>query len=223
MAHKVHPQAHRTQVIYTWDSKWYGDDQNYAEYSKQDIQIREYIRDEYNTANIDSISVERDPEKMTITILAGKPGFIIGRGGEQIDELRQHIEKQILGMDMRVKINVKEVRSPALSASIIADTMAQKIEGRVPFRRVMKKALDRIMNGGAEGAKVEVSGRLNGVDIARTEKLSKGSVPLITLRADIDYAFREAKTTYGTIGIKVWIHKGEVFGRKDKFSETANR
>ncbi|MFB6225736.1 MAG: 30S ribosomal protein S3 [Candidatus Paceibacteria bacterium] len=218
MAHNVHPEAYRKQVIYTWDSKWYSDD-NYSEFAKQDIQIRKYIRDEYEDSHIDAISIERDPESMDITILAAKPGFIIGRGGEEIENLRQHIETKILYQDLDVKINVREVRSPALSASVIAETLKKKIEGRVPTRRAMKKALDRITNAGAQGAKIEISGRLGGSEIARTEKLSEGKVPLITLRADIDYAFAEANTTYGTIGIKVWIYKGEVFGRKDKFDQ----
>lgn len=218
MAHNVHPEAYRKQVIYTWDSKWFSDD-NYSEFAKQDIQIRKHIRDEYEDSHIDAISVERDPESMDITILAAKPGFIIGRGGEEIENLRQHIETKILDQDLNVKINVREVRSPALSSSVIAETLKKKIEGRVPTRRAMKKALDRITNAGAQGAKIEISGRLGGSEIARTEKLSEGKVPLITLRADIDYAFAEAKTTYGTIGIKVWIYKGEVFGRKDKFDD----
>ncbi|MFB6181822.1 MAG: 30S ribosomal protein S3 [Candidatus Magasanikbacteria bacterium] len=218
MSHNVHPESYRKQVIYTWDSKWFNDD-NYDEFAKDDIRIRKHIRDEYEDSHIDSISIERDPESMDITILAAKPGFIIGRGGEEIDKLRKHIETKILNEDLDVKINVKEIRSPALSASVIAETLKKKIEGRVPTRRAMKKALDRITSAGAQGAKIEISGRLGGSEIARTEKLSEGKVPLITLRADIDYAFAEANTTYGTIGIKVWIYKGEVFGRKDKFEQ----
>lgn len=216
MAHKVHPQSFRTPTTFEWDSQWYSKD-NYAKYSKEDIQIRQHLDNEYEDAHIDSVRVERDPESMEITILAAKPGFIIGRGGEEIEKLRKHIERQILKMNLDVKINVKEVQSPARSAKVIAKTMAKKIEGRIPPRRVMKKALSRIMSGGAQGAKLEVSGRLGGSEIARTEKLSEGKVPLITLRADIDYAFAEANTSYGTIGIKVWIYKGEVFSRKDKF------
>jgi small subunit ribosomal protein S3 len=216
MAHKVHPQAHRTPTTFDWDSQWYSKD-NYAKFSREDIQIRKHLEEEYEDAHIDAVRVERDPESMEITILAAKPGFIIGRGGQEIDKLRKHIERQILKMELDVKINVKEIKSPARSAEVIAKTMAKKIEGRIPPRRVMKKALSRIMNGGAQGAKLEVSGRLGGSEIARTEKLSEGKVPLITLRADIDYAFTEANTSYGSIGIKVWIYKGEVFSRKDKF------
>jgi len=218
MSHNVHPESFRKQVIYTWDSKWFSGD-DYSEYAKEDIQIRKYIRDKYEDSHIDSISIERDPESMDITILAAKPGFIIGRGGEEIENLRHYIETKILDEDLDVKINVREIRSPAHSASVIAETLKKKIEGRVPTRRAMKKALDRIMSSGVQGAKIEIAGRLGGSEIARTEKLSEGKVPLTTLRADVDYAFAEAKTTYGTIGIKVWIYKGEVFGRKDKFDQ----
>lgn len=218
MGHKVHPTIHRTQVIYTWDSKWFGK-KHYAQFAEQDIAIREYIETTHKDAHIDSLSVERGPKQVTITIFAAKPGYIIGRGGEGLDKLRQHIEKKILKMKQRVKLNIQEVRSPALSAKVVATTVASDIERRIPFRRTMKQTLERVMLAGAKGVKVSLSGRLNGVDIARRETLSEGKVPLITLRSDVDYAHVEALTTYGKIGVKVWIYKGEVFGRKDKFSE----
>ncbi len=223
MGHKVHPKIHRTGIIYTWDSRWFAKKNNYAAYAEQDIQMREYINKKYRDAHIDSISVERGPKNVTITILAAKPGFIIGRGGQELDGIRKYIERKILKMALKVKINVQEVRSPALSATVVASTIASDLERRIPFRRSMKHTLDRVMKAGAQGVKVAVAGRLNGADIARTEKLSAGKVPLITLRGDVDYAFAEAHTTYGKIGIKVWIYKGEVFGRKDQFEQAADQ
>lgn len=217
MGHKVHPKIHRTQVIYTWDSRWFGK-KKYAKYSEQDIRIREFLMKKFKDAHIDAIGVERGPKNMTITIFAAKPGFIIGRGGQGLEDLRKHIEKKFLQMSLKVKLNIQEVRSPALSASVVAQIVASDIEKRMPFRRVMKQSIDKVMKAGAQGVKISMAGRLNGVDIARSEKLSAGKVPLITLRSDVDYAFSEADTTYGKIGVKVWIYRGEVFGRKDKFN-----
>lgn len=218
MGHKVHPTIHRTQVIYTWDSKWFGK-KNYAQFAEQDIAIRNYIETKHKDAHVDSISVERGPKNVTVTIFAAKPGYIIGRGGQGLDVIRQHIEKKILKMKQRVKLNVQEVRSPALSAKVVGTTIAGDLERRIPFRRIMKQTIERVMAGGAKGVKISLGGRLNGVDIARRETLSEGKVPLITLRSDVDYAHVEANTTYGVIGVKVWIYKGDVFGRKDKFAE----
>jgi len=217
MGHKVHPKIHRTQVIYTWDSRWFGK-KNYADFSEQDIRIREYLNKKFRDAHIDSISVERGPKNMTVTILAAKPGYIIGRGGKGLDEVRKHIERKFLKMQLKVKLNVRELRSPGLSARAVALSMASDIERRIRFRRVMKQSIERVMTAGAQGVKVQMAGRLNGAEIARTETLSKGKIPLITLRSDVDYAFVEARTIYGKIGIKVWIYKGEIFGRKDQFA-----
>lgn len=219
MGHKVHPKIYRTQVIYTWDSKWFGR-KNYSKLAEQDIKIREFLLKKFKDAHLDSISVERNAKNMTITIFAAKPGFIIGRGGKGLEDLRKQIERQFLQMSLRVKLNVKEVRSPALSAPIVAQTLAAEIERRIPFRRVMKQGRDRVMKAGAKGMRITMSGRLNGVEIARTEKLAAGTVPLITMRSDVDYALVEAQTIYGKIGVKVWICHGEVFGRKDKFTES---
>ena len=218
MGHKVHPKIHRTQVIYSWESKWFGK-KNYASFAQQDITIRDYLTKKFRDAHIDAISVERSPKNLTVTILAAKPGFIIGRGGEGLDTLRKHIERKFLQMKLKVKINVKEVRSPALSAMVVAQTIAQDLEKRMPFRRSMKQTISRVMKAGAQGVKVSVAGRLNGAEIARRETLSAGTVPLITMRSDVDFANVAASTTYGQIGIKVWICRGEVFGRKDKFAE----
>ena len=218
MGHKINPKIHRTQVIYTWDSRWFGK-KNYARYSQQDIRIREFLMKKFKDAHIDAIGVERGPKNMTIMIYAAKPGLIIGRGGQGLEALRKEIERNFLQMSLKVKLNILEVASPALSAAIIAQTLASDIEKRLPFRRTMKQARDRVMKAGAQGVKICLAGRLNGVDIARTEKIASGKVPLITLRSDVDYAFVEANTTYGKIGIKVWVYHGEVFGRKDKFSQ----
>ncbi len=219
MGHKVHPKIHRMQVIYTWDSKWFSK-KNYAAFAEQDIKIREFLTKKFKDANIDAISVERGAKDLTVTILAAKPGFIIGRGGKGIDDIRKDIERKFLKMSLRVKLNVREVKSPALSAAVIAQTIASDIERRIPFRRVMKQSIERVMKSGAKGIKIILSGRLNGVEIARRETLSAGKVPLITLRSDVDYFLVEAHTIYGAIGVKVWVYHGEVFGRKDKFAVT---
>lgn len=218
MGHKVHPKIHRMQVIYTWDSRWYTRNE-YAKFAEQDVKVKNFLTKKFKDAHIDCIGIERGPKNMTVNIFAAKPGFIIGRGGQGLDDLRKEIEKKYLQMSLKVKLNIKEVRSPALSASIVAQTVAADIERRIPFRRTMKQAIERVMKAGAKGVKIGMSGRLNGVEIARAEKLSAGTVPLITLRSDVDYGFVEANTIYGKIGIKVWICHGIVFGRKDKFTE----
>lgn len=218
MGHKVHPKIHRTQVIYTWDSRWFRK-RNYARACEEDLRIREFLMGKFKDAHIDAIGIERGPKQMVITVLAGKPGFVIGRGGQGIEDLRKNIERKFLKMAQKVKLNVQEVRQPALSAAILGQTLAADIEKRMPFRRVMKQGIERTMKAGALGVKVKMSGRLNGVEIARRETLASGKVPLITLRSDVDYALTEAHTTYGKIGIKVWIYHGEVFGRKDPFEK----
>ena len=218
MGHKVHPKIHRMQVISTWDSRWFSQ-HNYALFAKQDLAVRQYLMKKFKEANIDSMSVERSPKNMTVTILAAKPGFIIGRSGQGLDAVRKYIETRILQMGLKVKLQVKELRSPALSAMVVAQNIAAETERRVPFRRLMKQTLERVMKAGGQGVKVRMSGRLNGVEIARTESLATGKVPLITLRSDVDYASVTARTLYGAIGIKVWIYQGEVFGRKDKFAD----
>ena len=181
--------------------------------------IRSYLKKVTKEAHVDAISVERGPKNVTVNIIAAKPGYIIGRSGQGLDKMRKHIETKILKMKSKVRLNVREVRSPALSASVVAQTMAADTERRVPFRRVMKQTLERVMKAGAKGVKLQMSGRLNGVEIARCETLHQGKVPLITIRSDVDYEMVEAQTIYGVIGIKVWIYHGEVFGKKDKFAE----
>lgn len=219
MGHKVHPKIHRTQVIYTWDSKWFSK-KNYAQFAEDDVRIREYLLKKFKDAHIDSIGLERGPKHMTVTIFAAKPGFIIGRGGQGLEQVRKDIERKFLRMSTKVKLNIQEVRSPSLSAQIVGQTIVSELERRIPFRRVMKQTMERVMKSGAVGVKLKVSGRLNGAEIARTEKMAAGSVPLITMRSDVDYASIPAYTLFGKIGVKVWICHGEVFGRKDKFTKT---
>ncbi len=219
MGHKVHPKIHRTPVIFPWDSRWFSK-KNYGKCTEQDLAIRDYLMKKAKDAHIDSMSIERGPQQVTVTILAAKPGFIIGRSGQGLDEIRKYIERQILQMKLKVKLHVREVTAPSLSASVVAQSIANDIEKRIPFRRSMKQSIERVMKSGAKGVKIRISGRLNGAEIARTEVLAEGKVPLITLRSDVDYIVHEAHTLYGIIGIKVWIYQGEVFGKKDKFEET---
>ncbi len=220
MGHKVHPKIHRTQVIYTWDSRWFSKN-DYALLAEQDIKIREYLLKKFKDAGIDSMSVERDQKSVNVTILAAKPGFIIGRSGEGLNEVRKHLERSILKMKGKIKLNVQELKSPALSAHVVAQSIVADTEKRIPFRRAMKQTIERVMKAGAQGIKIRMSGRLNGVEIARTETLSKGKIPLITLRSDVDYAAIPAQTMYGKIGVKVWIYRGLVFGRKDSFAHAS--
>lgn len=218
MGHKVHPQIYRTGVLFPWKSRWVGKN-NYAQYLEQDISIREYLMNNFVDANIDSVFIERGAKNMTITIFAAKPGILIGRGGQGLDVLRKHIERKFLKMSTKVKLNIQEVRQPSLSAEVTAQQIVKDIENRVAFRRVMKQTIERVMKAGAKGVKIRLSGRLNGAEIARAETLSKGKIPLITLRSHVEYTHRIARTIYGVIGVKVWIYKGESFERIDKLAE----
>ncbi|MFA5062368.1 MAG: 30S ribosomal protein S3 [Patescibacteria group bacterium] len=218
MGHKVHPKIYRIPTIYTWDSKWFARNGQMPLFLKQEVAIRKLLQEKLKESLVDAISIERTPKDMSITILTAKPGMIIGRGGQGLEDLRKQIERKIVQMKLKVKLNVQEVRQPALSAQIIATTAANDIVRRLPFRRVMKQIIEKVMSAGAQGVKIAMGGRLNGVEIARTEKLAAGKMSLITLRSDVDYAFAEAHTLYGKIGIKVWIYKGEAFGRRDKFA-----
>lgn len=218
MGHKVHPKIHRTPVIYSWDSKWYARKKELPDYLEQEVNIRKFLGEKLKEAGVDSLSIERSPKEMIITILAAKPGAVIGRSGQGLEGLRQHIERKILRYKTKVKLNIQAVRQPALSAQIVAQNAVAEIERRIPFRRIMKQVIERVMTAGAKGVKINMAGRLNGVEIARREMLSAGKMSLITLRSDVDYAFTEAHTIYGKIGVKVWIYHGEAFGRRDKFA-----
>ncbi len=219
MGHKVHPKIHRIPTIYTWDSKWFAKNKQMPLFLEQETAIRKLLTKKLKDSLLDGISIERTPKDLTVYILSAKPGTIIGRGGQGLEGLCRQIEKEILQQKLKVKINVLEVRQPSLSAQIMAQNAATDIEKRFPFRRVMKQLIERVMTAGGQGVKICMSGRLNGVEIARTEKLSAGKMSLITVRSDVDYALAEAQTLYGKIGIKVWIYKGEAFSRRDKFAK----
>ncbi len=218
MGQKVHPKAFRLGVINTWSSRWYGSPRNRA-YQKQlraDVEMREWLMRELKEAAVDRVDIERSPSSVSVVIHTAKPGFIIGRAGAGADDLKKKLLAKFFpkSAKVNVKLNIVEISRPALSSAIVLQGMAADIEKRMPFRRVLKMAVERVTKAGALGVKVMVSGRLNGAEIARREMLSSGSVPLQNLRADIDYAQGFARTIFGAIGIKVWIYRGEVFDRE---------
>jgi small subunit ribosomal protein S3 len=217
MGHKVHPKIYRLPFINTWDSRWFARKDNLPLFLRQDIEIRKLLAKKLKDAGIDAISVERNPKELVINVLASKPGMVIGRSGQGLEVVRKEIEKKILAQKLKVKINVQAVRNPALSAQIVGQNIANEIERRIPFRRVMKQTIEKVMAAGGKGVKIKMCGRLNGVEIARQETLGAGKMSLITIRSDVDYALVEASTIYGKIGIKVWIYHGEAFGRRDRF------
>lgn len=223
MGHKVHPKIHRIPLIYTWDSKWFARKEDMAKFLRQETAIRKILTTKLKDAGIDSIAVERTPKELVITVLAAKPGVIIGRSAQGLEVLRKEIEKRVLQFKLKVKINVLALKNPALSAQVVAQGAVDEIERRIPFRRVMKQLIERVMAAGALGVKIKMAGRLNGVEIARRETLSAGKMSLITLRSDVDYAMVEAHTIFGKIGVKVWIYHGEAFGRRNKFEQVAEK
>lgn len=211
MGQKVSPHGLRVGVIKDWDSKWYGDKKNFSDYLVEDHQIREYVKKKLYVAGVSKILIERSSEnKIRVTILTAKPGMVIGRSGDGVEALKKGLVK-LTGKE--VEISIEEVRRSELDAQLTAESVAQALERRVSFRRAMKQVIGRTMKAGAKGIKVAVSGRLGGAEIARSEKYSEGNVPLHTLRADIDYGFAEADTTYGKIGVKVWINHGEILDK----------
>ena len=215
MGQKVHPTGIRLGIVKDWASKWYADSHAFPEYVRTDHQLRVFIKSKLKDASVSRISIERPSKKANITIHTARPGIVIGKKGEDIENLRAEVAK-MLGMHINdVRINISEVRKPELDAQLVAEGIAQQLERRVMFRRAMKRAVTNTMRVGAEGIKVKVSGRLNGAEIARSEWYREGRVPLHTLRADIDYGLAEARTTYGVIGVKVWIFKGEVFEKAE--------
>ena len=215
MGQKVHPTGIRLGIVKDWSSKWYADSATFPEYIRQDHVVREFIKKKLKDASVSRISIERPAKKANITIHTARPGIVIGKKGEDIEKLRAEVA-HLVGMKIQdVRINIAEVRKPELDAQLVAEGIAQQLERRVMFRRAMKRAVTNTMRVGAEGIKVKVGGRLNGAEIARSEWYREGRVPLHTLRADIDYGFAEAHTTYGVIGVKVWIFKGEVFDKPE--------
>ena len=213
MGQKINPHGLRVGVIKDWDAKWYADKDDYSELLHEDMEIRNHIKDKMFEAGIARIVIERAAKRLKIDVYTARPGMVIGKGGSEVDALRQGIE-EISGKN--VQINVVEVDNPELNAQLVAENIAGQLLKRVSFRRAMKQAMNRAMRMGAEGFRVQSSGRLGGAEMARREGYNEGSVPLHTLRADIDYGFAEAKTTYGTIGVKVWINKGEVLPEIDE-------
>ncbi len=210
MGQKVNPIGYRLGVNKTWQSKWYSKD-NYQEYLINDIKIREYLEKNLKEAAIASVIVERRNNKCEVSIYTAKPGVIIGRGGEDIEKLRKKLSKLV---NEEVFVNIIEEKNPDLNASLVAQNIASQIAARAPFRSAQKRAIRNVMKAGAKGCKTAVSGRLGGAEMARTEGYTEGTVPLHTIRADVDYAIAEADTTYGKIGVKVWIYKNEILPAK---------
>lgn len=211
MGQKVHPIGIRLGISSDWNSTWYADSEDYANYLNEDIRVREYLKKELAHASVSKIHIDRPAKAVVVTVHSARPGIVIGKKGEDIERIRRKIAPMI-GLNLNnIKINIAEIRKPELDAQLVAESVAQQLERRVMFRRAMKRVLTNTMRLGAQGVKISVSGRLNGAEIARREWYHDGRVPLHTLRADIDYGVAEAHTTYGVIGIKVWICNGEVF------------
>lgn len=213
MGQKVHPHGLRVGIIKDWDAKWFANKKNFPDILIEDVKIREMIKKRLYNAGISRIQIERAANRIKINIHTAKPGIVIGKGGTGIEALKQGLEKFV---QKTVVINIIEIKAPDLDAQLVAENIAAQLERRISFRRAMKQAMSRTMKAGAKGIKTMVSGRLGGAEIARSEGYHEGTIPLQTLRADIDYGFAEAHTTYGRIGVKVWIYKGEVLPRKDQ-------
>ncbi|MBR3745784.1 MAG: 30S ribosomal protein S3 [Selenomonadaceae bacterium] len=219
MGQKVHPHGIRLGIVKTWDAKWYAG-KDFATNLHEDIKIRKAIKTDkqLSTAGVSRIEIERSEKRLKLTIHTAKPGMVIGRGGAGIEDIKNKLKKLT---DKRVDINIMEIRQPDLDALLVAENIASQLERRIAFRRAMKQSVGRTMRLGAKGIKIACSGRLGGAEIARSESYREGSIPLHTLRADIDYGFAEANTTYGRIGIKVWIFKGEILpDKKDKIRQS---
>ena len=221
MGQKVNPHGLRVGVIKNWDSRWFVEDKQFGDTLVSDYNLRDYLKNKLQKGGVPKIEIERDRERVKVFIHCAKPGIVIGRGGSEIEKLRMECEK-IVGKP--VNVNVVEIKSPDLNAQLVAENIAVQLEERVSFRRAMKLSIGRTMKLGAKGIKVNVSGRLGGAEIARSEHYHEGTIPLQTLRADIDYGFAEANTTYGKIGVKVWIYRGEVLadGRYKDATEKRN-
>ncbi len=225
MGKKVNPKIFRMGITKSWDSVWFESGKNYIKNVAQDIAVRRYLIKEFREAGVEKVEITRSLNRIQIDLWTGKPGLLIGRGGNGVEELKKKLHTKFLKTFRigEITLNIKEVSRPGLSAQIAVQTMALEIEKRIPFRKVMKQAISRIERSGAQGAKVVIGGRLNGAEIARSEKLVWGKVPLNTLRADIDYARGAANTSYGAIGIKVWVYKGEVFEKDKEAAFKSNR
>ena len=211
MGQKMHPHGLRVGIIKDWDSKWYADSKHFSEYLIEDYKIRELLKKKLFASGISKIEIERTAKFVRVNVYTAKPGLVIGKGGNLAESLKQELQKMI---NKDVNLNIIEVKNVDLDAQLVAENIAAQLEKRISFRRAMKQCMQKTMRAGALGIKTSVSGRLGGADMARTEFYKEGTIPLQTLRADIDYGFAEADTTYGKIGVKVWIYKGEVLGTK---------
>ena len=219
MGQKVNPHGLRVGVIKEWDSRWYAEN-DFADYLVEDYKIRKYLKDKLNSAGVSKIEIERASDRVRVIIHTAKPGVIIGKGGAEIEVTKNQLSKLT---DKKVLIDIKEIKKPDKDAQLVAENIAQQLENRVSFRRAMKSCMGRTMKSGALGIKTCCSGRLGGADIARAEFYSEGTIPLQTLRADIDYGFAEADTTYGKVGAKVWIYKGEILPTKGNQTEGSDK
>ncbi|MCM8855425.1 MAG: 30S ribosomal protein S3 [Candidatus Thiodiazotropha sp.] len=213
MGQKVHPTGIRLGIVKDWTSKWYADSKHYADLLNNDLEVRDFLKKKLSQASVSRIQIDRPANNAHITVHTARPGLVIGKKGEDIDALRAEVSGM---MGIPVHMSIEEIRKPELDAQLVGESIAQQLERRVMFRRAMKRAVQNAMRLGAEGIKVHISGRLNGAEIARSEWYREGRVPLHTLRADIDYGFAEANTTYGIIGVKVWVFKGEVYGDREE-------
>ena len=209
MGQKVHPTGIRLGIVKDWTSKWYADSKDYADLLNTDMEVRAFLKKKLAAASVSRIQIDRPAKNAHITIHTARPGVVIGKKGEDIDKLRAEVSAR---MGIPVHISIEEIRKPELDAQLVAEGIAQQLERRIMFRRAMKRSVQNTMRAGAGGVKVNIAGRLNGAEIARSEWYREGRVPLHTLRADIDYGFAEARTTYGVLGVKVWVFRGEVFG-----------
>ena len=223
MGRKVHPIGFRLKINKTWEGRWYAEGANYVTQLHQDFKIRELVRNEAPKAGVSRVEIERFPGKVKITVYTAKPGILIGRKGDNVKKVRSSLESLV---GKKIDLDIKEIKSPDIDAYLVANNIAEQLERRISYQRAMKRAIQQAMRQGAQGVRVEVSGRLSGAEMARTVNMREGRVPRQTLRADIDYALSEALTTYGRIGVKVWIFKGEVFAKdqqanKETIEETA--
>ncbi len=218
MGQKIHPTGFRLAVTRDWSSRWYANSKDFAGMLNEDVQVRDYLKEKLKNASVGRVLIERPAKNARVTVFSARPGVVIGKKGEEIDHLRAALQKI---MRVPVHVSIEEIRKPELDAQLIADSITQQLEKRIMFRRAMKRAMQNAMRLGAQGIKIMSSGRLNGAEIARREWYREGRVPLHTLRADIDYATSEALTTYGLIGVKVWVFKGEVMDRGEQVTATA--
>lgn len=219
MGQKINPIGLRVGIIRDWESKWYAE-KDYATLLHEDIKIREYIEKRLKDASVSKVEIERAASRVNVTVHTAKPGMVIGKGGSEVEALRKALNELT---NKRVHINIFEIKQADMDAKLVAENIARQLENRISFRRAMKQAIQRTMRSGAKGIKTQVSGRLGGADIARSEQYSEGTVPLHTLRADIDYGTAEADTTYGKLGIKVWIYRGEVLPTKGTKKEEGGK